>query len=104
MKIIYVTCASREEAVKIARAVVEERLAACGNILEGMLSVFRWQNRIQEEHEVVLILKTTEARMTACAERVRALHSYDAPCVVSWDSAVLNPDYMRWMEDNTAPM
>lgn len=104
MKILYVTCASRDEALKIAKTVVDERLAACGNILDGMTSVYRWQDQIQEEREVVLILKTTATQVVACSLRVRELHSYEVPCVVSWDSHVLNPDYKRWLDDNTNPM
>ena len=78
-RLVYITAADAEEATKIARALVEERLAACANILDPMRSVFRWEGEIQEGSETVLIVKTTADRVAALTDRVMTLHSYDCP-------------------------
>ena len=97
----YVTCADREEAQTIARAMVEERLAACGNVLGGMRSVYRWQGRVEEAEEVVLILKTRAALLEPLTRRVKELHSYDCPCVAALPLAGGNPDYLQWLAEQT---
>lgn len=97
----YVTCADREEAQTIARAMVEERLAACGNVLGGMRSVYRWQGRVEEAEEVVLILKTQAALLDSLTRRVKELHSYSCPCVAALPLAGGNPDYLQWLAEQT---
>ncbi len=101
-RMIYITCGSREEATVIARTVVEERLAACANIIAGMRSVYWWQGSVSEDDEIVLILKTTAARVGDLTERVKALHSYDLPCVVELPLAGGNIDYLDWIVAETA--
>ncbi len=71
----YVTCPDRDEALAIARALVDERLAACGNVLPGMVSIYRWEGAVHEAEEVVLILKTQARLARRVVERVRGLHS-----------------------------
>ena len=99
---IYITCGSRNEALKIARAVVEERLAACANIIDAMRSVYWWQGSVNEDDEVVLILKTTAERVEKLTERVKELHSYDLPCVVEIPLGGGNADYLDWIAAETA--
>lgn len=99
----YVTCASSEEASRIGRAVVEERLAACANILPGLVSIYRWQGRIETGQEVALVLKTRAERVEALTARIRALHSYSVPCVVALPILAGNPDYLAWLAEETAP-
>lgn len=98
----YVTCASVEEAEHIGRTVVEERLAACANILPGATSIYRWQGRIETASETVLVLKTRGGLVDALAERVKALHSYTVPCVVALPITAGNPDYRAWLLAETA--
>ncbi len=100
IQIIYVTCRDKDEALTISRTLVEERLAACANILDGISSVYVWQGKLQEENEVVLLLKTTIKKAESCAARVREIHSYEVPCVMTWNSNVLNPRYLEWIEDS----
>lgn len=104
LRFVYVTAANREEALAIARAAVDERLAACANILGGMTSVFRWEGAVQEENEVALILKTRAANLPALTERIKTLHSYSVPCVVSWalsrDEG--NTDFLDWLTAESA--
>lgn len=98
---VYMTAANKSEALAIGRALVEERLVACVNILDAMTSVYRWQGRIEEAIETVLIAKTTEEAVPRVVERVKALHSYECPCVISWPVAQGNPDYLQWIHDES---
>ena len=101
--LVYVTAPSPEEAERLARLAVEARLAACANILPGMRSLYWWQGRLEQADEVVLILKTTEALVPALTEALTRAHSYDCPCVVALPIAQGNPDFLRWIADETAP-
>ena len=99
---IYITCGSREEATEIARSVVEERLAACANIIGGMRSVYWWEGSVSEDDETVLILKTTSEKVATLTERVKALHSYTLPCVVEIPLDGGNAAYFEWIAAETA--
>lgn len=99
---VYMTAGSVDEARTVGRALVEERLAACINILEGMRSLYWWDGAVQEDAETVLIAKTTEARLDALIERVKALHSYDCPCVVALPMAGGHQDFLDWIAVETA--
>ncbi len=98
---VYVTAADAEEATRIGRAVVEERLAACANVFAEMRSIYRWQGGIVEDEEAVLILKTREALLEPLIARVTALHSYDCPCVVAWPLHAGNPPFLHWIAEET---
>lgn len=100
---LYITCADAAEANRIGRLLVEERLAACVNILDGMTSVYWWEGQVQDGHETVLIAKTRAAHVDAVIARVRELHSYDCPCVVSWPITKGNPDYLEWIAKESDP-
>jgi periplasmic divalent cation tolerance protein len=80
---IYMTAGSKAEAQNIGKALVESRLAACVNILDNMQSIYRWEQEIQQDTEVVLIAKTTDSLVSELIEKVKILHSYDCPCIVS---------------------
>jgi periplasmic divalent cation tolerance protein len=94
---IYVTCGSVNEAREIGDAVVRERLAACANIIEGMRSIYWWQGAVEEGAETVLILKTAVANVPSLSERVKALHSYDVPCIAEIPLGGGNADYLDWI-------
>jgi periplasmic divalent cation tolerance protein len=95
---VYAIFASEEEAGRIGRIVVEERLAACINILPGVRSIFRWQGAIESADEVAAILKTTAARADALITRIAGLHSYDVPSIVTWPIDKVLADYADWVE------
>ncbi len=99
----YITCESLEQARMIGRTVVAERLAACVNILPGMVSMYWWQGKIEEAAETVLVAKTRMTLADALTKRVAALHSYDVPCVVVLPILRGNPDFLRWIESETQP-
>jgi periplasmic divalent cation tolerance protein len=97
---IYAVFADAEEAERIGRQVIEERLAACINILPPMRSIYRWQGRIETGDEVAAIFKTDTGQVDALMTRIAALHSYDVPCIVSWPVNKLLAAYADWVEDS----
>ena len=99
--LVYVTIGSRDEALALARAVVEARLAACGNVLPGMTSVYRWQGAIEEGDEVVLILKTRSALLERLIAFVKDRHGYACPCVVALPIIAGNPAFLSWIDSET---
>jgi periplasmic divalent cation tolerance protein len=99
---VYVTAASKDEALKIGRILVTERLAACANIIPGMHAVYRWQGAVEEAEEAVLILKTRKELADKTLARVKALHSYDVPCAVVYDMANGLPAYLDWIDVSTS--
>jgi periplasmic divalent cation tolerance protein len=95
--VVLVTAPDETVASRLARALVDERLAACANLVPGVRSVYRWQGRVQEDVEVLLVLKTASARCAALAERVRDLHPYDLPEVVALPVAAGSVPYLEWV-------
>jgi periplasmic divalent cation tolerance protein len=100
--LLYVTCASEEEAIKIGETLVTENLIACANVLGRTTSIFRWEGKVQRENEVALILKTRSELVENVSARVKTLHSYKLPCVVSIAVTGGNPDFLNWIEQETA--
>jgi periplasmic divalent cation tolerance protein len=96
---IYMTAGNKAEAHTIAKALVEHRLAACVNILGNMQSIYRWEEEIQEDTEVVLIAKTTESLFPELIEKVKSLHSYDCPCIVSLPILDGYAPFLNWIHD-----
>lgn len=99
--VIYVTAETRDEALQIGRAAVEEGLAACANILPEVTSIYRWQGTLEQASEVVLLLKTREDLVNRVIERVGELHSYDCPCIVALSIAAGNEPYLQWINEMT---
>ena len=95
---VYAVFADAEEAERIGRIVVEERLAACVNILGPIRSIYRWQGAIETADEAAAIFKTEQSQAEALIERVTALHSYDVPCVVSWPVDKVLRKYAEWVD------
>jgi periplasmic divalent cation tolerance protein len=95
--LVYVTAADAEAALRIGRAVVEDRLAACANVLPGMRSLYWWAGAVQEAEEAVLILKTAEERLDDLVAAVKARHSYELPCIVALPVAAGLPAYLGWI-------
>ena len=95
---VYAIFADAEEAERIGRTVVEERLAACINILAPCRSIYRWEGKIESADEVPAILKTTAAQADSLIARIAGLHSYDVPCVAVWPVDKLLGSYADWVE------
>lgn len=99
--LIYVTAKDDAEAKGIARTVVEERLAACANILGGIQSIYQWKGEVCEDSEVSLLLKTSDIRKNELIARIRELHSYETPCIVCLPITDGNPDFLNWIRAET---
>ncbi len=96
---VYAAFASAEEAARVARVVVEERLAACANILAPCRSIYRWQGAIEEAEEVPALFKTSAGLAQALIARVAELHSYDVPAAVAWPIANSLDSYRVWVKE-----
>ncbi len=99
--LVYVTTPDEAEAERLAREVVGQRLAACANIIPGMRSFYRWQNKLESAAETVLILKTTGDLAARVMEEVKRLHSCDVPCIVTLPLTGGDPDFLRWIDAET---
>lgn len=97
LRLVYLTAANAEQALAIGRVLVNERLAACINVIPGMTAVYRWQGVVEEAQEAVLIAKTRADQVAALSARVRALHTYDLPCVVAFPIVGGDADYLAWL-------
>ena len=100
---VCVTAPSRTEAETIGRTLVEARLAASVNIVPGVSSLYWWEGALREGDEVMLWAKTRADLVEPLTARVRALHSYDCPCVIALPITGGNPDYLAWIDTETAP-
>ncbi len=97
----FCACPDEATATGIARALVDERLAACVNILPAMRSVYRWQGRVETAGESLLLAKTTDVRLPALRERILALHPYELPEVIAVEVAAGLPAYLDWVAAET---
>jgi periplasmic divalent cation tolerance protein len=91
------TAGSNEEATRLARALVEERLAACVNVVAGVRSVYRWQGALHEDAEVLLVIKSTAERYDALASRLRVLHTYETPELLRLEVKGGDARYLEWL-------
>jgi len=95
------TCPDAATAERIARALVEDRLAACVNVLPGVRSVYRWDGAVVTDDEVLLMIKTTGVRLPALRDRLLALHPYDTPELIALPVADGLPAYQQWIAEAT---
>jgi periplasmic divalent cation tolerance protein len=100
--VVLVTAPSQQVAEQLAAALVEERLAACGNVVPGVVSIYRWEGAVQREQEVLVVFKTPTALAARLIERVQQLHPYDVPEAVALRSAEVLPSYAAWVADSTS--
>ncbi len=96
--VVLVTAPTAEKAAEIARVLVEERLAACGNVVPGIRSIYEWEGKVCDEAEALLVLKVPAARLREVSERVVALHPYDVPEVVALRIEGGNQRYLDWIQ------
>jgi periplasmic divalent cation tolerance protein len=95
------TCRDRRQATAIARALVKEKLAACVNVVPGVRSIYVWEGRLEEGREVLLLIKSREALSKRLTARVKELHSYSVPEVVTMAIVSGNAAYLRWIREST---
>ena len=99
--VVLVTCGSEEEATKIANSLVEERLAACVNIISPVRSIYRWEGKTWDEKEWMLIIKTQKRRFEELEKKVKSLHSYSVPEIIALPVVEGFASYLKWLEENT---
>lgn len=100
--LVYITTKDRDEAKKIGFELVSNRLAAGVNIIDKIESIYWWEGKVQNGSESLLVAKTKESAVPALIEKVKSLHSYKTPCIVSLPITEGNPDFLRWIEAETA--
>lgn len=99
--LVLITASSAEEAENIAKSLVEDKLVACVNIIPQIKSIYWWEEKICNDEEVMLISKTKQSLFTAVMDRVKALHSYEVPEIISFPISEGSPDYLKWIEKVT---
>ena len=99
-RIVLTTASSRDEAKRIAKALVEERLAACVNLVGGVESIYRWQGKVEEAAEVLLLIKTNVEKLEALETAVRRLHSYEVPEFLIFEVNGGSAAYLKWLDDS----
>lgn len=99
--IVFITTPNEDESVKIAHALVSERLTGCVNIIKGVRSIYSWQGKIEDEAEVLMVLKTQEGLFDKLLKRVKELHSYTVPEVIAVPIIQGSEDYLKWLKEVT---
>jgi periplasmic divalent cation tolerance protein len=99
--IVFITASNEDEAAKIAGALVEARLAGCVNIIKNIRSIYRWQEKIEDEQEVFMIAKTRQELFKALTKKVKELHSYTVPEVIAMPIVEGSTDYLQWLDEVT---
>ena len=98
---VYMTAGSFDEAKNIGRELIKQNLAACVNLLENMTSIYKWEDKFEEDQEVVMIGKTRKTLMPKLIETVNSLHSYDCPCILELPIQGGNPEFLSWIKTET---
>ncbi len=98
MLFVYITAHDKQQARSIGRVLVEEHLAACVNIIDGMESIYFWNNSLCEDKEVILIAKTRANLLSDLTDRVKSLHTYECPCIVALPITGGNQEYLNWID------
>ena len=99
---VYMTAGSVEEAKNIGKILVGQNLAACVNLLENITSIYKWEEKLEESQEVIMIAKTRKTLMPKLIEIVNSIHSYDCPCILELPVQSGNPDFLSWIKSQTA--
>jgi len=103
LRLIFSTASSEEQAASIARTLVEERLAACVNIVGPIRSIYRWRDTIEDDREFLMLIKTRATLYIKVEKRIRELHSYEVAEVISTSIDRGSPPYVKWMLETTGP-
>jgi periplasmic divalent cation tolerance protein len=99
-RIVLTTVTDAAEAERLARALVQERLAACATLLPGVQSIYHWEGEVESATEILLLIKTGADQVTALEERLRSLHSYQTPEFLVLKVETGSPSYLEWMQSN----
>ncbi|HIJ60683.1 MAG TPA: divalent-cation tolerance protein CutA [Nitrospirae bacterium] len=99
--VVYVTSPNEEEAVKIAKTLLEERLCACVNIIKSMRSLYHWQGNIEDDSEVLMIIKTQKGLFKKLSEKIKAIHPYTVAEIISLPIIDGSDAYLKWLKEST---
>ena len=99
VELIYITVGNKEEATTLGKELVTSGLAACVNIIDNVHSMYMWEGELQDDKETILIAKTTQGHVPELIEKVKALHSYDCPCILSLPVSGGNRAFLDWVAD-----
>ncbi len=101
VSVVFVTVGKEEEALALGQALVQERLAACVNIVSGVRSIYRWKGEVCDDRELLMIMKTRTSLVQALQDRIKALHSYDVPEIIALPVDQGLPEYLDWVLENS---
>jgi periplasmic divalent cation tolerance protein len=98
---VFITAPNEDMAASIARALVESKLAACANIIKSIRSIYTWQGKVQDDQEVLMIVKTRRTLFDALISKVKEFHSYEVPEIIALPIVAGSEDYLKWMREST---
>jgi len=99
--VVFITASDEDAAVKIARSLVEAKLAGCVNIIKNIRSIYRWEEAVEDEPEVLMVAKTRKALFDELMKKVKELHSYTVPEIIALPIVEGSEDYLQWLRDVT---
>jgi len=99
MNIVYFACKDKDESKKVAHTIIKEKLAFCANIIPGCHSIYRWKGKVEEAEESILIVKTFPHLVKKLIDRIKNLHSYQMPEIISWKIDDVSSDIVKWASD-----
>lgn len=99
--LVYITCPNTEVAEALGRHLLEQRVAACVNILSPMQSMYRWKGQVESDPEIPVLAKTVQSRFSALEQAVCTLHPYEVPCIVAWPIGQGHPPFCDWIKEQT---
>ena len=101
--LVMITTGSEEEAARIAEGLLEERLIACANLVGGIRSLYRWQGKVCDDSEILMLCKTVRRLFARLSEKVKSIHSYEVPEIIALALVEGWPPYLEWVEQETTP-
>jgi len=99
--VVFITASDEDEAAKIAKALIESRLAGCANIIKDIRSIYSWQGKIEDEKEVLVVVKTQKILFDSLMKKVKELHSYTVPEIIALPIIQGSEDYLKWLNEVT---
>ena len=99
--LVYITCRNTDEAKRVGENLIQSKVAACVNIIDGMRSMFWWEGKVEQDDETVLLAKTQVGLVGRLTDTVKSVHSDECPCVIAVPIIDGNPDFLRWIQSET---
>ena len=101
--LVMITTGSEEEAARIAEGLLKERLIACANLLGGIRSLYRWQGKVCDDREILMLCKTERRLFSRLSEKVKSIHSYEVPEIITLEIKYIDKKYSEWLNSNIKP-